>query len=189
MQKNLEVEFKSLLTKDEYERLIEKFKGNRFDFQTNHYFDTNRFSLKALGCSLRVRERDDFEVTLKKKKGYAMQEYNLKISKEEFEEIVSSGFILDDNLQQEVYGLIENQKLINFMSLSTLRMYFPYNNGVLFIDKSEYLGVTDYELEYEAKSYHAGKKEFIEIISELGIQYKKADKKIKRAYNAYKSQH
>ena len=68
-------------------------------------------------------------------------------------------------------------------------MYFPYNNGVLFIDKSTYLGITDYELEYEAKSYHGGKKEFVEIISELGIQYRKADKKIKRAYNAYKVIH
>ena len=58
MQKHLEFEFKSLLSQEEYERLIIKFKGNRLDLQTNHYFDTPRFSLKALSCSLRVRERD-----------------------------------------------------------------------------------------------------------------------------------
>jgi len=85
-----------------------------------------------------------------------------------------------------VDNLIGNQKINNFLSLSTLRMFFSYNNGVLFIDKSQYLGITDYELEYEAKSYHAGKKEFVQIINELGIQYRKSEKKVKRAYNAYK---
>ena len=68
MQKSTEVEFKSLLTREEYERLMDQFKGNRTDLQTNHYFDTSRFSLKALDASLRVRERDSFELTLKKKK-------------------------------------------------------------------------------------------------------------------------
>lgn len=189
MQKNYEIEFKSLITEEEYNRLMEKFKGNKVDFQTNHYFDTARFSLKALDCSFRVRERDTFEITLKRKKGYSIQETNLPITKELFEDLKQTGYVHDDDLQEELLSLIGTQPLINFMSLSTLRMYFPYNNGVLFIDKSTYLGITDYELEYEAKSYHGGKKEFVEIISELGIQYRKADKKIKRAYNAYKVIH
>lgn len=187
MQKNYEIEFKSLITEEEYERLIEKFKGNKMDLQTNHYFDTSRFSLKALDCSFRVRERDNFEITLKRKKGYAIQETNLEITKELFEDLKETGYVDNDDLQSELLSLIGTQKLINFMSLSTLRMYFPYNNGVLFIDKSTYLGVTDYEIEYEAKSYHSGKQEFIDIISELGIKYQKADKKIKRAYNVYKT--
>jgi uncharacterized protein YjbK len=65
-------------------------------------------------------------------------------------------------------------------------MYLPYKNGVLFIDKSEYLDITDYELEYLGKNYNEAKKEFIQIIGEFEIQYKKADKKIKRAFKAYK---
>lgn len=189
MQKNIEVEFKSLLTKEEYERLIEKFGSSRSDLQTNHYFDTSRFSLKAIDCSFRVRERNSFEITLKRKKGYQILETNLSITEEEFEELKQTGYVNDDDLQDELLGLIGTQKLNNFMSLSTLRHYLPYKNGVLFIDKSTYLGITDYELEYEAKSYHGGKKEFVEIINELEIQYKKAEKKIKRAYNAYKNIH
>lgn len=189
MQKNLEVEFKSLLTKEEYERLISKFEGSRSDLQTNHYFDTSRFSLKAIDCSFRVRERNTFEITLKRKKGYQILEKNLAITKEAFEDLKQTGYVDDDDLQDELLGLIGTQKLNNFMSLSTLRYYLPYKNGILFIDKSTYLGITDYELEYEAKSYHGGKKEFVEIINELGIQYKKADKKIKRAYNALKNIH
>ena len=91
MQRSLEVEFKTLLTKDEYERLANMFKGSHSDIQTNHYFDTNRFSLKALESSLRVRERDTLELTLKKKKGYAMQEYTLPITEEMFKEIEDIG--------------------------------------------------------------------------------------------------
>lgn len=189
MQKGTAAEFKSLLTEDEYIRLSQQFKGNKTDFQTNHYFDTSRFSLKALDASLRVRERETLELTLKRKKGYTVNETTLSITKEQFQEIKDSGVIGFPELKADLSTLIGEQKLNNFLSLSTLRMYLQYKNGVLFIDKSDYLGVTDYEIEYEATSYHQGKKEFIELINDLEIQYKKADKKIKRAYNAYKRLH
>lgn len=187
MQRSLEVEFKSLLTKEEYERLADMFKGSRSDVQTNHYFDTPRFSLKALDSSLRVRERDSLELTLKKKKGYAMQEYTLPITEEMFEEIKQTGVIPDSELKNELAPLIGEQKLNNFLSLSTLRMMTQYKKGVLFLDKSTFCGVTDYELEYEAKNYIEGKKEFIELITELQIQYKKSEKKVLRAFKAFKT--
>lgn len=186
MQKSTEVEFKTLLTKQEYDRLMEKFKGNRTDLQTNHYFDTPRFSLKALDASLRVRERDSLELTLKKKKGYALQEFTLPIDEDIFKAIKETGIVPESELKQELSQIIGEQKLNNFLSLSTLRMFFPYKKGILFIDKSQYLGLTDYELEYESKSYFEGKKEFIELMSELQIQYKKSDRKVKRAFAAYK---
>lgn len=189
MQKSHEIEFKTLLTQDEYDMLVEKFKNKKIDLQTNHYFDTPRFSLKAHDASLRIRERDGLELTLKKKRGYAFQEYTLTIDLETFKFIKETGTLPDNEIKTEVSALIGTQKLVNFMSLSTERIYFPYQNGALFIDKSHYCGMTDYELEYEAKSYHSGKKEFIDLINEFGIQYKKSEKKIKRAYNAFKRMH
>ena len=83
--------------------------------------------------------------------------------------------------------LSKEQKLTNFLSLSTLRHYVPYASGILNIDKSEYVGITDYEIEFTGKSYHQGKADFIKIISDFGIQYKKSEKKIKRAFNALKN--
>ena len=184
MQTNTEAEFKTLLTKEEYRKLHDKFKKNSIDVQTNHYFDTARFSLKATDTSLRVRERDNLELTLKKKKGYAIQHYSLEISREQFEEIKETGVLPECEIANEIKSIIGEQKINNFMSFSTERMVFPYKNGYLFIDKNHYLGFVDFELQYVAKNYHNGKKEFIEIIYDLGIQYKKAEKKIKRAYNA-----
>lgn len=107
-----------------------------------------------------------------------MLELTEPITREQFEEFKNGGPIPSEDIANEILPIIGGQKLVNFMSLSTLRMYLPYKNGYLFIDKSTYLGVVDYELEYEAKSYYQGKQEFIEIINELGIQYKKADKKL-----------
>lgn len=181
-----EVQFKTLLTLEEYNRLIEKFKGSRSDNQTNHYFDTSRFSLKALGASLRVRERDNFELTLKRKKGYNLQEITLPINEEVFYEIRSTGVLPDNEIKTELIPLIGDQKLINFFSLSTERIYLQYKSGIIFIDKSEYLNSVDYELSYLGKKSNDTKKEFIQLISELGIQYKKSEKKIKRAFNAFK---
>lgn len=186
MQKNLTVEFKSMLTIEEYNTLMAKFKGNKIDIQTNHYFDTNRFSLKALDASLRVRERDTYELTFKRKKGYTFQEFNMPITKEILDSIRTTGYVPEGDLKNEISSIIGEQKVINFLSLSTERLYLPYKNGVLFIDKSSYLGETDYEVEYEARNLHDGKREFIELIRELNFKYKKADKKIKRAYAAYK---
>lgn len=189
MQKSPSAEFKSLLTEEEYTRLIDIFKGSRTDFQTNHYFDTARFSLKALDTSLRVRERETLELTVKRKKGYMININSVTITPEQFEEIKNTGYVQIPEIKNDISPLIGEQKLINFLSLSTYRLFFSYKTGVLFIDKSSYLGVTDFEIEYVAQSYHQGKKEFIELINELNIQYKKADKKIKRAYNAYKRLH
>lgn len=189
MNKSIEIEFKSMLTEQEYDKLMEKFHGNRTDLQTNHYFDTPRFSLKAASCSLRVRERDGLELTIKRKKGYSILENTIEITEQQFEEFKTTGIIPSEEVAQEIQHIIGEQKLNNFLSLSTMRMYLPYKTGILFIDKSMYFDTVDYELEYEAKSYYQGRKEFVEIINELGIQYKKADKKIRRAYNAFKRMH
>lgn len=187
MQKtqNTDVEFKSLLTKEEYDFLMKEFKG-KTDFQTNHYFDTERFSLKALDASLRVRERNDFSLTYKRKKGYSTDVRTVEITKEQFEEIKKTGTVEIPEIADELSSVIKDQKIFNFLSLSTLRMYLPFEEGVLNIDKSEYCGITDYEVEYSSKSYHQGKDTFIKFINDYGIKYKKSDKKIKRAFNAYK---
>lgn len=186
MNNKTEAEFKSLITKEEYERLLNLFEGSKSDFQTNHYFDTTRFSLKALDASVRVREREDFSLTYKRKKGYNIDVRTVLIDKEKFEEIKNTGVINIPEIQEELQKLIKDQKLVNFLSLSTFRTYLPYSNGILNIDKSEYLDTIDYEIEYSAKSYHQGKEEFIKLINDLKISYKKSDKKIKRAYNRLK---
>ena len=104
----------------------------------------------------------------------------------DFDETISSGRLPEGQLRNDVEAIIGNQRIENFMSLSTKRMCFIYGNGVIFLDKNTYLNVTDYELEYEAKTLHEGKEEFIQLVRDLQIKYHKTEKKIKRAYDALK---
>jgi uncharacterized protein YjbK len=186
MSKQLEIEFKTLLTKEEYQMLVARFSNYKGDYQTNYYFDTPRFSLKAAEVSLRVRVRDNYEITVKRKKGYALQETNNIITKEQFDDFVKTGNVPVEETRQEINEIVGNQKIVNYMSLTTYRINIPYKKGLIAIDKCEYLDVVDYELEYEAANYEQGKKEFVEIVNEFGIKYKKSEPKIKRAYNALK---
>ena len=187
MQTGTQVEFRTLLSKEEYTRLINMFLGNnKFDLQTNHYFDTARFTLKACDASLRVREQVWLEFRRVLFRSYNIQDFKQPITREEFEECKNTGYLPEGQIKQELESIIGKQKLENFMSLSTKRLFFTYGNGVIFLDESTYLGTTDYELEYEAKTLHEGKKEFIQLLGDLQIKYKKTDKKIKRAYDALK---
>ena len=70
MSKELEVSFRTLLSKGEYTKLAEQYKDKPANLQINYYFDTSRFTLKAAEVVLRVRKREQYEVTLRRKKGY-----------------------------------------------------------------------------------------------------------------------
>lgn len=189
MNKNVEVEFKSLISKEEYDRLLKKFKNTKSNIQTNHYFDTNRFSLKASEISFKIREKDDVSLTYKRKKGYSIDEKTIVINKEILSDIKNTGkldcekYEILTEIANDVEKVIKDQKLVNIFSLSTDRSYLPYGSGILNIDKSSYLDIVDYEIEFATKSSLTAKDEFIKLINDLQINYKKSDKKIQRAYN------
>lgn len=186
MSKELEIEFKTLLTREEYLRLCEMFADKRGNLQVNYYFDTPRFTLKATEVGLRVRKSDKYVITLKKKKGYALQEINETISEETFNQFLSTGIVPVEEIKVELDDIIKDQLLKNYMTLSTYRISFPYKKGIIAIDKCKYVDTVDYELEYEATSYEAGKREFVELVREFKVTYKKSQPKIKRAYDALK---
>ena len=104
--------------RNEYNKLLDFFTNAKCDFQTNHYFDTKRFSLKALNASLRVRERETFELTFKRKKGYSVDLKSVPITLEEFNVLKESGLVNQEELSSDITNLIKEQKLVNFLSLS-----------------------------------------------------------------------
>lgn len=184
MPKELEVEFKTLLSKTEYNKLAKMFSDKPSNTQVNYYFDTPRFTLKASEIGLRVRKRDKFELTLKRKKGYNLQEINSTLSDEEFSNFIETGIIPSEEINTELADIIRGQKIINYMTFSTYRITFPFKNGKLSIDKCNYVDTEDYELEFEAPAYEEGKRNFIDLVKGFEINYKKSQPKIKRAYDA-----
>lgn len=187
MQETVSATFRSLITESDYLRLVGRFSEYGFDHQTNHYFDTSRFTLKAMQSSLRVRDRDGkLEVLLRIKKRYDNVDYSEEISAEQFEEICNKGIVDLEKIGSQLAKSIENQRVKKFLSLSTQRIRVRMKDGLLFIDKNEYLDITDYEIEYlTLSSPRDGRNQFIEILNDLNINYQKGENRKKRAFRAY----
>ncbi|MFK4998162.1 CYTH domain-containing protein [Bacillus sp. N9] len=68
MTRQIEIEFKNSVSKDNFQQCLHYFCIKDADFftQTNHYFDTADFTLKQQAAALRIREvEDQYEFTLK----------------------------------------------------------------------------------------------------------------------------
>ena len=184
MAKEIIAEFKTLLTKEEYNRIYETIKDHPGNLQTNYYFDTKRFTLKASDAMLRVKHREVYTLTLERKKGYNFVRIDEDMTEEQFKDLVENGIIHSEKIAQEVNDIIKGQKILNFMNLATYRISVPYKKGKLSLDRCEYVNTVDYELEYEVANRNTGKLEFIQIIKDYNIAYKKSQVKLKRAYDA-----
>ena len=130
------VTFKTLLDKSEYNKLAEKYSDKPSNLQTNYYFDTSRFTLKASEIALRVKKRDDnnYELCLRRKKGYNKVEINQVITDEQFENFVKTGQLPSEEIHNELCDIIKDQTLVNYMSFSTLRIFFLHENGTVAFD-------------------------------------------------------
>lgn len=186
MSQNIEIEFKNMLSKEEFLKLINHFTidPSMFKTQVNHYFDTPAFSLKACGSALRIREKGEyFEMTLKQPARQGLLETNQQLTAQEAERTLTSGNILEGEVKDAVSELIKDADLLQYFgSLTTDRAEFTYKGGLLVLDHSYYLNTEDYELEYEVNDETEGFRIFTELLAELNIPARQTDNKIKRFY-------
>ena len=78
---HLEIEFKTLLTKEEYLALEPFFEGQAVIYQTNHYIDTPTHAIHDLKMALRIRILPEkAELTLKVPQDAGHFEYNQSLS-------------------------------------------------------------------------------------------------------------
>ncbi|MGI2327419.1 CYTH domain-containing protein [Planococcus sp. YIM B11945] len=193
MSKELEIEFKNMLTKENYEELLAFFNFRPSDAQTqeNQYFDTSDFQLKEKRFALRIRKKNDrFECTLKTPAAEGNYEITDFLTAQEAQNIRHS--VSFDAL--EVLAVlstegIEWKRLRPIGSLITHRIEFEYEGGLLVLDHSLYNGVEDYELEYEVSDAASGKQKFENFLQQHNIPSRPADKKIARFMKAATARH
>jgi uncharacterized protein YjbK len=187
MSQNIEIEFKNLLLEDEFNKLLTHFHLTEKDFfkQENHYFDTEDFTLKQLGCALRIREKKDhFEMTLKEPHPDGLLETNENLSHEYAGQLLKGSPIKDGIVKEQISALnINTDDLLYFGSLVTERTEFTYQGGLLVLDCSSYLNVKDYEVEYEVSNRDQGESTFLHLLAELSIPIRKTENKVKRFYD------
>lgn len=186
MNELVEIEYKILLNKDMFYRILNDYQNqiSRTYTQTNYYLTYDL--LKQRKYMLRIREKEDsYEMTLKRPYMNHRLETNVDITKEDKENILN-GKMIDNEiisiLKQEGFdiSLIQNE-----VSLTTKRHDIYLDEGVLSLDINTYNGITDYELEFEVTDEKLGYYKFLEILQPYHLFYVRNNKsKVKRALDS-----
>ncbi|MFX3673260.1 MAG: CYTH domain-containing protein [Paenisporosarcina sp.] len=186
MSNQIEIEFKNLLTREEFQNLCQAFSVRNTDFhsQTNTYFDTPNFDLRdsKSGFRLRVLAKRN-ELTLKSPSTdiHTMIETTELVSNEIRDIILQQGFI--DTKQFAAFSHLP-PLLHAFGSLRTERAEIAYEGGLLVLDHSHYMQKEDFEVEYEVEDVELGRTLFLELLAKYDIPMRQTDKKIARFMKA-----
>lgn len=195
MEQELEIEYKNLLTEDEYQTILENeyLKLNQdTDYQkisqTNHYFDTNKADLKKQGAALRIRSHDYCnELTFKVPSHDFLMESNFNLDKNQTEYILNKGSLKLSQLTSQpiklnLKNIDLNSTFIHFNTFSTLRYEKKDKHNLLVLDQSFFQNKTmDFELEVEGENPEDAKKYFNSILNKYNIPLRPALPKIARA--------
>ncbi|MCP3026669.1 CYTH domain-containing protein [Halobacillus sp. A5] len=188
MAQEIEIEFKNLLTEEEYVKLYNdlSFESLELIEQTNYYFETHDFKLKQLGAALRIRrKKDSWTLTLKQPHPEGLLETHDTLTQEDVNQWMINRPISAPYVDQQLRELgVPLQELGYMGSLMTRRKEREYKNTTLVLDHSFYFERSDYELELEAASKETGQQVFRELLKSYHIPERKTDNKIKRFYNA-----
>ena len=186
MSQHIEIEFKNLLTKDEFIELTTFLQFSTEDFKTqiNHYFDTPSFSLKKQGCALRIREKSEhMELTLKQPAPTGLLETNQILTEREKQNMMQTGNLPKGPVFHILTEVLHpNESVSYFGSLTTKRAEKKYKDGLIVLDHSQYLNTEDFELEFEVEDEQIGLRNFQNILHQLQIPMRKTDNKMMRFY-------
>lgn len=191
MSQQTEIEFKTLLTNDDYNRIVHYYQlqSENFHMQKNCYFDTPDQKLAANHCGLRIRQLASYgELTLKTPEEVGLLETTDQLSAEQTQKFIDQQKILPTgNVANKLRDYnIAAEDLTLFAELTTKRAEFPINEGLLALDESWYSDQHDYELELEVENSKKGKQDFQNLLAKFNLSYKPAENKIVRAAQAQK---
>ncbi len=179
MSNAIEIEAKALVKEEDYAILKKAYEAFPSYRQTNYYIDNPSRELAKEGIALRVREKNGiYEMTLKTPLSHGLLEKNFK----------NDGVFPKCDLVRFLTMLgfdVESLKILTF--LTTERIDVETNDGLLSIDKNEYSGITDYEIEFEYNNMEGAKHILKSILAQNGVYapFSKATK-VHRAMAAIK---
>lgn len=178
----LEIEFKTMLTKDEHKKLLPFFKDIEPVTQSNYYIDSADFALRDARIALRVRTTPSAaEFTLKIPQEIGNLEYNQLLTKQETQKVLQENLFPDGKILELLRKQeIPIDKLRILGSLKTIRYEKQHEIGLFALDENYYFDKNDFELEVEVKDFVAGRQKFADFLQEKQIEYKTGKSKIAR---------
>lgn len=182
MTQEVEIEFKSMLTQEEYEELLKEYQlTDQVKWQANDYFDTPNFELRNQGAALRIREKKSGKVlTLKQPHHVGLLETHASITEEEAEDLFKYGIVHDEGMKQALAKFELKGPLEHLGRLETKRAEKETSEGLLVLDESNYLEIKDYEIEFEVADETSGRIAFEKLLAEHDIPLRHAKNKIVR---------
>lgn len=186
----LEIERKNLLTKKEYDALIQGLHLAEVKpvTQINHYFETPDFQLKAHGAALRIREKNKtFTLTLKQPHGDGLLETHAILTQKEASLLIENQGQLKKDIVDALEALNVDLTQLTFGgTLKTHRLEIEQDDVLIVLDESHYLSHVDYELEIEGPTVVLTEERLEEILRRFSIEKKPTPNKIARFYAALK---
>ncbi len=173
-----EHEAKSLITKQDFNQLLTKYKLTKNIKQENIYFETNHNFFKNMGAALRIRNYDDstYELTIKIKNKDSNTEHNYQLTYEQFVQI-------KDTYQFPNFTYPFTLPSIDYaISTITFRYQLNYHDHIIEIDQTHFNDVIDFEIEVESESIMQANKIMQLFLNENDILFKKSSPKIARYY-------
>ena len=158
----IENEFKIMLTSEQYEKLLSLYDFNKTIVQTNHYYDTDDLRLSDMHITCRVREINGaYFLQMKFPAAQAYSRVELEKPLNALPETLSAKEMPNGDDLPDVKRL---------GALTTTRSVKRFDGAEIDLDKSEYFGKTDFELEIEFTDETAARRLLAEITEKLNIK-------------------
>lgn len=158
----IENEFKVMLTAGQYEKLLKMYDFRTFS-QTNYYFDTDTLEMSARRITVRVREvNGGFFLQMKLPTSVNFSRVELSKELKTLPETLSG-------LELTELSSVECPDVKRLGALKTTRSVWKFDGGEIDLDRSQYFGKTDYELEIEFTDEQAARAVMGEIADALNI--------------------
>lgn len=159
----IENEFKIMLSKEQYEKLLAMYDWDEVIEQTNHYYDTDDLRLSQERVTCRVREiAGEFFLQVKMPAGREFSRVELSEKLPSLPEIITK----DELLKLSERELFDVKRI---GQLFTKRCVKRFDGAEIDLDKSVYFSKTDYEAEIEFTDENAARKILSEIKSRIDM--------------------
>ena len=131
MHINHEIEFKTLITEDVFQNMIQDYPDAEVHDQTNTYYESTTCNMKEMGFAMRIRDLNDKHLfTMKQKAAQGHQEYEIDLNEN------STDALNHPELVQLFNQFHITGPFVIMGSLHTVRRSIHLNYGELFLDEN-----------------------------------------------------
>lgn len=183
MSQEIEIEFKHLLTYDQFKHMKESLPFPKTPIvQKNYYFETVDYTLIQQSCALRIREiNGTFVATLKEPHVEGILETHDILSEKEMKAWIDFYPSRTTNISKRLENRHIPLENIHYIGSLTTERYAYHAEHLLYVlDKSTYRNQVDYEVEIESETYCEGKQAYHRLKNKFQLEDKKPITKIER---------